>query len=51
MSPLSHYWKVPRRQVYCHTLRSWIREVLWIFVVLKFFRADIDAIRCRCAED
>lgn len=44
---LRGYWKIPRRQVYCATLGGWLREMLWVFVVLKLFRNDIDAIRGR----
>ena len=35
-------YKVPRRKVYCETLRSWLRETAWCLFVLKAFRSDIE---------
>jgi len=35
-------YKIPRRQVYCTTLISWFREMIWIFFVLKLFPYSYD---------
>lgn len=37
-------YKIPRREVYCDTLRSWFHELLWVFLVMKLFRNDISEI-------
>ena len=41
---LWHGYKIPGRQIYCDTIGGWIREMLWVYVVMKVFRSDIDAI-------
>lgn len=28
-------WKVPRRSIYCDTFMSWLKEVCWVFFVIK----------------
>jgi hypothetical protein len=35
-------WKVPRRQVYTHNFKSWIKETLWCHLVLKLWPNIID---------
>jgi hypothetical protein len=43
-------YKVPFRQVYCLTIRSWIRETIWCHVVNRLFRYDIESIMCKCGS-
>lgn len=38
-------YKVPFRDIYCDTLRSWIQETIWCHVILKVFKSDIDSYR------
>lgn len=38
-------YKIPFRLVYCDTLGSWIKEMIWVFVIIKVFKSDIDAMR------
>ena len=35
-------YKIPFRQVYCETLAGWIKEMIWIFFVLKLFPYSYD---------
>ena len=37
-------YKIPGRSISCSTLGEWIKEMLWIYVVMKLFANDIDAI-------
>jgi hypothetical protein len=31
------YYKIPFRQIYCETIRSWIREFVWVFVIYRLY--------------
>ena len=35
-------YKIPRRAVYCDTFGSWVKEMIWIFLVLKLFPYSYD---------
>ena len=35
-------WKVPGRQIYTHSLKKWIKEILWCYFVLKLWPHIID---------
>jgi hypothetical protein len=35
------YWKVPGRSIACHSFGSWVHAILWCYVVLRYFRADL----------
>lgn len=37
-------YKIPGRAIYCDTFLSWLQEMVWVYIVLKIFRSDIDAI-------
>jgi hypothetical protein len=37
-------YKVPGRLIHCDTIGSWIREIIWCYVIMKLFKDDIDAI-------
>jgi hypothetical protein len=37
-------YKVPGRRIYCDSLKSWFREILWCYIIMKVFKSDIDAI-------
>lgn len=37
-------YKIPGRSISCDTLRGWIQEMLWCYVVMKIFHKDIEAI-------
>ena len=39
-------YKVWYRQIYCETITGWVREMVWVHVVMPLFRRDIDEIRC-----
>lgn len=41
---LKDYWKVPFREVYCDTFGAWVRETVWCHIVLRLFRADVEAL-------
>ena len=43
-------YKVWSRQVYCPTIRSWVRETIWCHVVCRFFRYDIESLLCKCGS-
>ncbi len=32
---LSEMWKVPFRQVYCETFRSWVAQTIYCHIVIK----------------
>lgn len=49
MDPNARY-KVPFRQVWCHSLRRWVRATLWCHVVSRLFRYDIESLLCRCGS-
>lgn len=36
------WWKVPFRQVYCESVRQWLKAVAWIFFVMKVFPDAVD---------
>lgn len=40
MDPNAKY-KVWFRQVWCPTIRTWVREMLWCHVIIRLFRYDI----------
>jgi|WetSurSiteA1Bulk_404760.scaffolds.fasta_scaffold00264_19 hypothetical protein len=35
-------YKVPGRMIYCSTIKQWIQEILWCYVIMKLFRTDIE---------
>jgi hypothetical protein len=35
-------WKVPAREVYCDTFRSWLHMTIWCYIVLPYFRGELD---------
>jgi len=35
-------YKIPRRQIYCDTFGAWVKEMLWVYIVIKFFKHDIE---------
>jgi len=37
-------YKIPGRHIVCTSLRGWFHEMVWVYVVMKMFRKDIDAI-------
>jgi len=37
-------YKIPGRMIVCNTIGGWIKEMLWVYVVMKVFKMDIDAI-------
>lgn len=37
-------YKIPGRDVVCETFGGWVKEVLWVYVGMKIFRTDIEAI-------
>ena len=41
-------YKIPGRSIVCDTLGGWIHEMLWVYVVMKLFRKDLDAVMCHC---
>jgi len=34
-APLTEYWKVPFRMVYCDTFRAWLAETIYCHVCLR----------------
>ena len=38
------YYKVPRRDVYCETLRMWVAEVVYCHVWLRIFPPQLPKI-------
>ena len=30
-------YKIPFRRIYCDTFKSYIKELIWVFVVIKIF--------------
>lgn len=34
-------YKIPFRQIWCDSIRSWCKEMAWVFIVMKLFRSDI----------
>lgn len=36
-------YKIPGRSIYCDSIGSWVHEMLWVYVVIKLFRNDIEA--------
>lgn len=37
-------YKIPGRSIVCDTIPAWIKEMIWVYVVWKVFRSDIEAI-------
>ena len=37
-------YKVPFRDIVCDSIGSWIKECIWVFIIMKVFKNDIDAI-------
>jgi hypothetical protein len=37
-------YKIPGRSIVCRTPLEWVKEMLWVYVAMKVFRADIEAI-------
>lgn len=37
-------YKIPGRSIVCDTIPTWIKEMIWVYVVMKAFRTDIEAI-------
>jgi hypothetical protein len=37
-------YKIPGRMIVCDTVGSWIKEMLWVYVIMKVFKTDIAAI-------
>lgn len=37
-------YKIPGRSIYCGTISQWIKEMFWVYVIMKVFRDDIAAI-------
>jgi hypothetical protein len=35
-------YKIPRRQVYCDTFGTWLKQMVWIFLVIKLFPHCVD---------
>lgn len=35
-------YKIPFRQVYCESLIGWLKEMAWIFFVIKLFPYSYD---------
>lgn len=30
-------YKIPRRQIWCDSIGSWLKEMAWVFIVYKIF--------------
>jgi hypothetical protein len=43
-------YKIPGRMIVCDTIGGWLKEMLWIYVIMKIFVEDINAITCKCSE-
>jgi len=43
-------YKIPGRSIVCDTPLAWVREMIWVYVIMKIFKADIDAITCKCGS-
>ena len=41
-------YKIPGRSIICDSIGGWIKEMIWIYIVRKVFKNDIDAISCKC---
>lgn len=37
-------YKIPGRSIVCDTPLAWLKEMIWVYVVMKVFSSDIDAI-------
>ena len=37
-------YKIPFRSIYCDTIGGWIKEMIWVFIVMKIFKSDIESI-------
>ena len=37
-------YKIPGRSIVCNTIGEWTREMIWCYIIMKLFRADIDSI-------
>lgn len=37
-------YKIPGRDIVCETFSGWVKEMIWVYVVMKVFRADIEAV-------
>lgn len=35
-------YRIPRRSIYCETLGGWVREMVWVFFVIKIFPHCVD---------
>lgn len=40
-------FKIPGRDIYCDTIICWAQEMIWVYVIMKCFKRDIEAISCR----
>lgn len=40
----NNVYKVPMRSIYCDSLKSWLRAILWCFVVLKIWPSEFGEI-------
>jgi hypothetical protein len=43
-------YKVPFREVYTDTVRSWAKETIWCHLVLRFFADYVDQMICKCGS-
>jgi hypothetical protein len=37
-----YWWKVPAREVYCETVRSWFVETLYCHIWLRAFKSKLE---------
>lgn len=35
-------YKIPFRDIYCDTLIGWLKELIWVFVILKIYPTAYD---------
>jgi len=44
MNPKVNRYKIPGRSIVCDTPLRWLKEMIWVYIVMKIFRDDINAI-------
>jgi hypothetical protein len=37
-------YKIPNRNIFCDTIGGWIKEMIWVYIIMKIFKNDISAI-------
>lgn len=40
----TYSYKIPGRSIVCDTPLRWLKEMIWVYVIMKIFWEDIDAI-------